>query len=199
MENINKKELEDCKKNINDFYKLYNDIYNEVTLWSDMEEDEIENLPNFKKNVESCINKYYKKFDKDLIEIIEKLKNVGPDTKNRQLSKKGINLRKYFQVYLSVNENSDIYNKTKLMDFEKTLKKVLKEYSEKKECLNVENKIINNRLKFVFDTNKKNQDICLKELSEEKHNLINFGYDKKIIKELYMNYITMIDKDIRNT
>lgn len=99
---------------------------------------------------------------------------------------------------MSVNENDDIYNKTKLMDFEKTLKKVLKEYSEKKESLIVESKIINNRLKYIFDLNKKNHYNCLKNLSEEKDNLINFGYDKTIIDEIHLKYISILNNDIRN-
>lgn len=75
MEKTNNEELKLCEKNINDFYNLYNDIYNEVKLWDDMLSDEVELLPNFKKNVEAWINKYYNKISKVTKQNIEKLKN----------------------------------------------------------------------------------------------------------------------------
>ena len=71
------------------------------------------------------------------------------------------------------------------MSISNSINKVLKEQSEIKKSSLVEKQIIENRLNFVLNskTNKKQK------LFNEAKELINKGYEKKIVKETVKSYL----------
>ena len=73
------------------------------------------------------------------------------------------------------------------MSVSNSLRKVIREYQENKVNLITERKIINNRFKFIVDSNKSDNHSCIKKLNEEKRNLINSGYNQKLIRESFID------------
>lgn len=176
-----RKERNGCETKIEEFHKLYSnfsqtpnplDVYDEVEI---LEKKEI---------VQNCIGKYYKNhFSNKIKKLANDLVSVPPSVVNRSTN----NLQYFFDINYNVNENKDIYNKTNTMSVSNTLRKVIREYQENKTNLITERKIINNRFKFIAESTSFNKTLCLKKLNEEKRNLINKGYNQKLIKESFID------------
>ena len=189
-----KKGREYCEIQINNFHVLYSnfsqtpnplDVYNEGEI---LEKKEV---------VKNCIGKYYNHFRdhkiklkdhkiKDMVnikKIANELINVPPSKVNRSDQ----NLQYFFDINYNVNENKDIYNKTNTMSVSNSLRKVIREYQENKTNLITEKNIIKNRFKFIVESTVFNKTLCLKKLNEEKRNLINKGYNKKLIRESFID------------
>jgi len=88
---------------------------------------------------------------------------------------------------VEVNENVNIYNKNNDMSISNSIRKVLKEQSEKTKSVLVEKEIIENRINYVLNsTNKINKKTVV---IKESNNLLKSGYDKKLIKEVAKKYL----------
>ena len=73
------------------------------------------------------------------------------------------------------------------MSISNSIRKVLKEQSEKTKSVLVEKEIIENKINYVFNsTNKINKKSVV---IKESNNLLNMGYDKKLIKEVAKKYL----------
>ena len=73
------------------------------------------------------------------------------------------------------------------MSISNSIRKVLKEQSEKTKSVLVEKEIIENRINYVFNsTNKINKKSVV---IKESNNLLKSGYDKKLIKEVAKKYL----------
>jgi hypothetical protein len=176
-----RKERNECETKIEEFHKLYLnfsqtpnplDVYDEVEI---LEKKEI---------VQNCIGKYYKNhFSNKIKKLANDLVSVPPNVVNRSTN----NLQYFFDINYNVNENKDIYYKTNTMSISNSLRKVIREYQENKTNLITERKIINNRFKFIVESNSFNKSICMRKLDEEKKNLINKGYNHKLIKESFID------------
>jgi 5-methylthioribose kinase len=73
------------------------------------------------------------------------------------------------------------------MSISNSIRKVLKEQSEKTKSVLVEKEIIENKINYIFNsTNKINKKSVV---IKESNNLLNMGYDKKLIKEVAKKYL----------
>ena len=171
-EKSTKEELNYCKTKIKDFYEIYLNVEKQKIKLSQLD---LEDLLYAKKNIENCIIKYPSNFDNKTKEYVLNLNRVGYPVENQ----------KYFKLNRTLTENKNIYNKTNNMGISNTIRKVLNEQSELKKVSLVEKQIIENRLNFVLETksNKKQK------LFNEAKDLINKGYDKKLVKDTVKNYL----------
>lgn len=176
-----RKERNECETKIEEFHKLYAGFSQTpfpLNVYSEKE------ILQKKEIVQNCIGKYYKNhFSNKIKKLSNDLVSVPPSKVNRSDQ----NLQYFFDINYNVNENKDIYNKTNTMSVSNSLRKVIREYQEKKTNLITERKIIKNRFKFIVESNSYNKSICMKKLNEEKRNLINKGYNQKLIRESFID------------
>jgi len=176
-----RKERNECETKIEEFHKLYSNFSQTPNPLDVYDEGEILGK---KEIVQNCIGKYYKNhFSNKTKKLASDLVSVPPSVVNRSDK----NLQYFFDINYNVNENKDIYNKTNTMSVSSSLRKVIREYQEKKTNLITERKIIKNRFKFIVESNSYNKSICMKKLNEEKRNLINKGYNQKLIRESFID------------
>ena len=165
-----------CDAAITDFYNIYTGFYGGTLNLNTDTEEEIKSKKVF---VQDCITKFRNHFRGDVKKHANWLTNVP--------AKKFEGSDKTLQYYFDINENEDIYSKTNTMSVSNSLRKVIREYQENKVNLITERKIINNRFKFIVDSNKSDNHSCIKKLNEEKRNLINSGYNQKLIRESFID------------
>lgn len=171
-----KEEKRNCEAAITEFYNIYTGFYGGTLNLNTDPEGEINTKKGF---VQNCITKFRNHFRGDIKDRANWLTNVP--------AKKFEGSDKTLQYYFDINENEDIYSKTNTMSVSNSLRKVIREYQENKVNLITERKIINNRFKFIVESNKSDKHSCIKKLNEEKRNLINSGYNQKLIIESFID------------
>jgi len=180
-------QLNECEIKINDFYNLYIKVFNKYIknikndsnkdLPNTIEEFDsnsefINNLENDKEIVTRCVSVYQKEFKNKTKEKFKQLLNITPK------------LEKYFEIKPEIAESINIYNKKEDMSLSFSIKKVLKEHSQKNENDQVEKQIIKNKIDFVLESTN-NKSAILK----EANNLLKKGFDKKIINKVIKKYL----------
>ena len=168
---VKQRSIKQCENKIIEFYNMYSGLLSGTLTMNDVD---IKNTESIKQEVTSCATKFSKNLNKNAKERLKRLINIGPGP-----------LQQYFDLNLNLMENSNIYNKPDDMSISNSINKVLKEQSEIKKSSLVEKQIIENRLNFVLNskTNKKQK------LFNEAKELINKGYEKKIVKETVKSYL----------
>jgi hypothetical protein len=104
--------------------------------------------------------------------MIKRLRNVMPKYNVLELT-------------FPIETQRDIYKENYSMSINHSIRKVISEHSENKKSLIAEKKIIENRLFFILE----NSDIknYRKDLIREGNNLVRKGYNKKFIRESFMD------------
>lgn len=127
--------------------------------------------------VEWCFLKYKDGYSNNMRKLITKLTNVPPKFD-------------IFELRFTLEQQRDIYKESKDMGISQTIKKVISEQSEKKSLLIKESKIIKNRLLFVY--NSSNRRTLKNNLLDESTELVNSGYDKRLVKENFLEIMNTV-------
>jgi hypothetical protein len=124
-------------------------------------------------DVEKCATKNYRNFNKKTKEYIKRLMSVAPGTSQT------IKFKDYFEINPILSESKDIYSNS----ISNSIMRVLKEHSNNKNNVTIENSIIKNRLDFIYKTSN-NYDLKFNLLKETKE-LIKKGYNENVVKTYY--------------
>ena len=118
-----------------------------------------------------CYIKFRKEYPSDTNILTNRLINVQKDLD-------------IFGISLSKDEIKDIYGESKTMLLKNTIRKVVSESVENK----TERTLIEERLKFSLSgINKRNLTESKKALRNERYRLINFGYNKELVRESFLD------------
>jgi hypothetical protein len=183
-------QLNECEIKINDFYNLYikvfdkyiknikndsnKDLPNTIEEF-DSDDEFINNLEYNKESITKCVTAYQKEFKNKTKEKFKQLLNITPK------------LEKYFEIKPEIAESINIYNKKEDMSLSFSIKKVLKEHSQKNENDQVEKQIIKNKIDFILEsTESKNKK---SKILKEVNNFLKKGFDKKIIKDVIKEHL----------
>jgi hypothetical protein len=131
-------------------------------------------VDGIKKNAEvvkACYVKYMKEYPRRMEKTINRLKNVQSELD-------------FFKLRFTNQEIRSIYGESRTMLLKNTIRKVVSESVENKS----EKILIEERLKFsLTGLNKKNSSEVKRALRNERYNLINFGYNKELIRESFLD------------
>jgi hypothetical protein len=131
-------------------------------------------VDDIKKNAEvvkACYVKYMKEYPRRMEKTINRLKNVQSELD-------------FFKLRFTNQEIRSIYGESRTMLLKNTIRKVVSESVENKS----EKILIEERLKFsITGLNKKNSSEVKRALRNERYNLINFGYNKELIRESFLD------------
>jgi len=131
-------------------------------------------VDGIKKNAEvvkSCYVKYMKEYPRRMEKKINRLKNVQSELD-------------FFKLRFTNQEIRSIYGESRTMLLKNTIRKVVSESVENKS----EKILIEERLKFsLTGLNKKNSSEVKRTLRNERYNLINFGYNKELVRESFLD------------
>jgi hypothetical protein len=159
----------DCEPTIEDFYNFYVMVYRgQQPLPKDTAD-----LERKRVDVEKCATKNYRNFNKKTKEYIKRLMSVAPGTSQT------IQFKDYFEIEPILSESKDIYSNS----ISNSIMRVLKEHSNNKNNVTIENSIIKNRLDFIYKTSN-NYDLKFNLLKETKE-LIKKGYNENVVKTYY--------------
>lgn len=159
----------DCEPTIEDFYNFYVMVYRgQQPLPKDTAD-----LERKRVYVEKCATKNYRNFNKKTKEYIKRLMSVAPGTSQT------IKFKDYFEINPILTESKYIYSNS----ISNSIMKVLKEHSNNKNNVTIENSIIKNRLDFIYKTSN-NYDLKFNLLKETKE-LIKKGYNENVVKTYY--------------
>ena len=135
---------------------------------------ELGGVAEIKKNAEvvkACYVKYMKEYPRRMEKTINRLKNVQSELD-------------FFKLRFTNQEIRSIYGESRTMLLKNTIRKVVSESVENKS----EKILIEERLKFsITGLNKKNSSEVKRALRNERYNLINFGYNKELIRESFLD------------
>ena len=131
-------------------------------------------VDEIKKNAEAvkaCYVKYIKEYPRRMEKTINRLKNVQSELD-------------FFKLRFTNQEIRSIYGESRTMLLKNTIRKVVSESVENKS----EKILIEERLKFsLTGLNKKNSSEVKRTLRNERYNLINFGYNKELVRESFLD------------
>ena len=131
-------------------------------------------VDGIKKNAEvvkACYVKYIKEYPRRMEKTINRLKNVQSELD-------------FFKLRFTNQEIRSIYGESRTMLLKNTIRKVVSESVENKS----EKILIEERLKFsLTGLNKKNSSEVKRTLRNERYNLINFGYNKELVRESFLD------------
>ena len=131
----------------------------------------IDKVKETSNNVKLCYIKFRKEYPSDTNILTNRLINVQKDLD-------------IFGISLSKDEIKDIYGESKIMLLKNTIRKVVSESVENK----TERTLIEERLKFSLSgINKRNLTESKKALRNERYRLINFGYNKELVRESFLD------------
>jgi len=113
----------------------------------------------------------------------------------RKLINKLTNVPPYldiFELRFTLQQQRDIYKENRDMNIGQTIRKVISEQTEKKSLLKKESNLIKKRLQFVLESSNRRH--LKTNLLSESRELISKGYDKKLVKENFLEIMnTMKD------
>jgi hypothetical protein len=159
----------DCEPTIENFYNFYVMVYRgQQPLPKDTAD-----LERKRVDVEKCATSNYRNFNKKTKEYIKRLMSVAPGTSQT------IQFKDYFEIEPILSESKDIYSNS----ISNSIMRVLKEHSNNKNNVTIENSIIKNRLDFIYKTSN-NYDLKFNLLKETKE-LIKKGYNENVVKTYY--------------
>jgi hypothetical protein len=131
-------------------------------------------VDGIKKNAEvvkACYVKYMKEYPRRMEKTINRLKNVQSELD-------------FFKLRFTNQEIRSIYGESRTMLLKNTIRKVVSESVENKS----EKILIEERLKFsLTGLNKKNSSEVKRALRNERYSLINFGYNKELVRESFLD------------
>ena len=131
----------------------------------------IEKIKESSNDVKNCYIKFREVYPKKINILTNRLINVQKDLD-------------IFAISLSKDEIKDIYGESRTMSLKNTIRKVVSESVENK----TERTLIEERLKFSLSgINKRNLTESKKALRNERYRLINFGYDKELVRESFLD------------
>ena len=131
----------------------------------------VEKIKESSNDVKNCYIKYRKKYSSDINILTNRLINVQKDLD-------------IFAISLTKDEIKDIYGESRTMSLKNTIRKVVSESVENK----TERTLIEERLKFSLSgINKRNSSEVKRALRNERYNLINFGYNKELVRESFLD------------
>jgi hypothetical protein len=135
---------------------------------------ELGGVAEIKKNAEvvkACYVKYMKEYPRRMEKTINRLKNVQSELD-------------FFKLRFTNQEIRSIYGESRTMLLKNTIRKVVSESVENKS----EKILIEERLKFsLTGLNKKNSSEVKRALRNERYSLINFGYNKELVRESFLD------------
>jgi hypothetical protein len=133
----------------------------------------IEKIKESSNDVKNCYIKFREVYPKKINILTNRLINVQKDLD-------------IFAISLSKDEIKDIYGESRTMSLKNTIRKVVSESVENK----TERTLIEERLKFSLSgINKRNLTESKKALRNERYRLINFGYDKELVRESFLDFM----------
>ena len=132
----------------------------------------IEKIKQNAVEVKDCYLKYRKEYPKREQKIINRLLNVQADLD-------------FFEIKLTKQQVRDIYGESKTMSLKNTIRQVVSE-SVKIKNLSSEKNLVEQRLKFSLNGSS-NLLESKRALRNERHRLINFGYDKELVRESFLD------------
>lgn len=131
----------------------------------------IEKVKENANDVKNCYIKFKSSYPDRFKKIINRLINVRNDLS-------------FFQLTFTKDEIRSIYGESKTMSLKNTIRKVVSESVENKS----EKTLIEERFKFSLrGVNKKNLTETKRVLRNERYNLINFGYNKELVRESFLD------------
>ena len=136
---------------------------------------ELGGIQEIKKNaidVKNCFLKYKNEYPNRERKIINRLLYVQADLD-------------FFKIELSKQEVRDIYGESKTMSLKNTIRQVVSESVKIKNTLNEKN-LVEQRLKFSLNGSSSLSE-SKKRLRNERYNLINFGYNKELVRESFLD------------
>lgn len=165
----------ECRKTTKNFHRgLISVIRNRKTI---AELGGVKAIEEARTKVEWCYMKFKNRYSNNMQEIINKLSNVPP---------------KYdiFELRFTLEQQRDIYKENKEMGISNTIRKMISEQSEKKSLLINESKIIKKR--FLFVAKSSNNKTLKYNMIEESRELLQKGYDKKLVKENFLEIMNTV-------
>lgn len=161
--------IKDCESSIEGFYNFYVMVYRgQQPLPNDTAD-----LERKRVYAEKCATTNYRNFNKKTKEYIKRLMSVAPGTSQT------IKFKDYFGIEPILTESKYIYSNS----ISNSIMRVLKEHSNNKNNVTIENSIIKNRLDFIYKTSN-NYDLKFNLLKETKE-LIKKGYNENVVKTYY--------------
>lgn len=136
---------------------------------------ELGGIAGIKQNAEEvkdCYLKFRKEYPNREQKIINRLLNVQADLD-------------FFEIKLTKQQVRDIYGESKTMSLKNTIRQVVSE-SVKIKNLSSEKNLVEQRLKFSLNGSS-NLLESKRALRNERHRLINFGYDKELVRESFLD------------
>jgi hypothetical protein len=131
-------------------------------------------------DVLNCYMKYRKQYPSDMQPIINKLTSTRTNLEN-------------FRLKWTLDQRRDIYKENRTMSLSNSIRKVVSEHIEKKQIISEEKTLIQRRYNFsLVGVNKNRRGIVETTLRKERRNLINSGYDKKIVNETFLDVMNSL-------
>jgi hypothetical protein len=131
-------------------------------------------------DVLNCFMKYRKQYPSDIQPIINKLTSTRTNLEN-------------FRLKWTLDQRRDIYKENRTMSLSNSIRKVVSEHIEKKQIISEEKNLIQRRYNFsLVGLNKNKRGIIETTLRNEKRNLINVGYNKKIVNETFLDVMNSL-------
>jgi len=167
----------ECRRITKNFYIDLVSIIRKETTISELGGDDV--IDENRNQVQWCFIKYKDSYSGNMKKIINKLGNVPPSLD-------------IFELRFTLQQQRDIYKENRDMGIGQTIRKAISEQVEKKSLLNKESNIIKKRLLFVLESSNRRH-LKTNLLSESKE-LISKGYDRKLVKENFLEIMnTMKD------
>jgi hypothetical protein len=168
----------ECRRLTKSYYKgLVSIIRKEATI-SELGGNEV--IDENRNQVQWCFMKYKDSYSENMRKLINKLTNVPPNLD-------------IFELRFTLQQQRDIYKENRDMNIGQTIRKVISEQTEKKSLLKKESNIIKKRLLFVLESSNRRH--LKKNLLSESRELISKGYDRKLVKENFLEIMKDSGKD----
>jgi len=132
----------------------------------------VEGVKETALDVKNCLMKYRKTYPNRMKKFINRLMNVQADLD-------------FFEIKTSNQENKDIYGESRTMSLKNTIKQVVSE-SVKIKNLSTEKNLVEQRLRFSLKGSSTLNE-SKRRLRNERYKLINFGYDKELVRESFLD------------
>jgi hypothetical protein len=132
----------------------------------------IEGIKTNAEEVKECYLKFRKEYPNREKKIINRLMNAQPNLD-------------FFEIKLTKQQVRDIYGESKTMSLKNTIRQVVSESVKIKNTLTEKN-LIKQRLKFSINETS-NLSESKRALRNERYRLINFGYDKELVRESFLD------------
>jgi hypothetical protein len=167
----------ECRRLTKSYHRDLVSIIRKETTISELGGNDV--IDDNRNQVQWCFMKYKDSYSENMRKLINKLTNVPPSLD-------------IFELRFTLQQQRDIYKENRDMGIGQTIRKAISEQVEKKSLLNKESNLIKKRLLFVLESSNRRH--LKTNLLSESRELISKGYDRKLVKENFLEIMnTMKD------